>query len=136
MRDAAEPPPKALDLLSHILAAEHLWLARLRASSATVPVWPAFDPAGCARLAEETHAAYRAYLEALRAEDLAGEVPYTNSAGAPFRSTRADILLHVALHGSYHRGQMALLLRQAGAVPQPTDYIAYVRGAPAATRQS
>ena len=38
------------------------------------------------------------------------------------------------LHGAYHRGQIALLLREGGAEPAPTDYIAFVRGAPAATR--
>jgi uncharacterized damage-inducible protein DinB len=45
-----------------------------------------------------------------------------------------DILLQIFLHGTYHRGQVALLLRQGEATPAPTDYIAYVRGAPAATR--
>jgi uncharacterized damage-inducible protein DinB len=40
------------------------------------------------------------------------------------------------LHGAYHRGQIALLIRQAGAVPAPTDYVAFVRGAPTATRSS
>jgi uncharacterized damage-inducible protein DinB len=40
----------------------------------------------------------------------------------------------VALHGSYHRGQIALLVRAGGSTPAPTDYIAFIRGAPAATR--
>jgi uncharacterized damage-inducible protein DinB len=44
--------------------------------------------------------------------------------------------VHVAMHGSYHRGQITMLVRDAGAEPQPTDYIAFVRGAPAATRAS
>jgi uncharacterized damage-inducible protein DinB len=45
-----------------------------------------------------------------------------------------DMLLHVALHGAYHRGQIALLVRAGGSTPSPTDYIAFIRGAPAATR--
>ena len=32
--------------------------------------------------------------------------------------------------------QIALLIRQAGAVPAPTDYVAFVRGAPTATQSS
>jgi uncharacterized damage-inducible protein DinB len=40
----------------------------------------------------------------------------------------------VALHGAYHRGQIAQLLRQNGAQPAATDYIGFVRGVPAATR--
>jgi uncharacterized damage-inducible protein DinB len=55
-----------------------------------------------------------------------------NSAGQAFTSTVEDILLHVCLHGQYHRGQVALLLREAGAAPATTDYIAFARGAPTA----
>jgi uncharacterized damage-inducible protein DinB len=40
----------------------------------------------------------------------------------------------VALHGAYHRGQIAAALRGAGAVPEPTDFIAFARGSAAATR--
>jgi len=37
------------------------------------------------------------------------------------------ILSHVIIHGGYHRGQIAILLRQAGSDPAVTDFIAYVR---------
>ena len=134
LRSATAPPPKALELYAHILGAEHVWVARLRRQAATAPVWPPAELAGCAALAAANHAELTGYLAALDGDALEREVPYTNSAGQFFRSTVSDILLHVALHGCYHRGQVALLLREAGAEPQPTDYIAFVRGAPAATR--
>ena len=54
------------------------------------------------------------------------------SAGQAFRSTLEDILLHVALHGAYHRGQLAMLVRDGHGEPAPTDYIAFVRGVAAA----
>jgi uncharacterized damage-inducible protein DinB len=118
-----------------VLGAEHVWLARLRQEPARVAVWPALELAGCRRLAEEVQRGYAELLAGLDAAGLEREVAYRNSAGDAFRSSRADILLHVALHGCYHRGQVALELRRAGAEPQPTDYIAFVRGAPAATRR-
>ena len=37
------------------------------------------------------------------------------------------MLAHVVLHGSYHRGQIAMLLGQAGAAAPYTDDIEYVR---------
>jgi uncharacterized damage-inducible protein DinB len=67
--------------------------------------------------------------------DLARVATYRNSANIEFTSTVEDILIHVAMHGAYHRGQVARALRQGGAVPEPTDYIAFTRGAPAATRR-
>ena len=39
----------------------------------------------------------------------------------------------MALHGQYHRGKVNLLLRQGGHAPAPVDYVAFVRGVPAAT---
>ena len=44
-------------------------------------------------------------------------------------------MMHVALHGQYHRGKVNLLLRQEGLPPVPPDFIAWVRGVPAATTQ-
>lgn len=119
-----------------MLGAEHVWLARLRQRPAEAAVWPRLDLDGCDALAAATHAGFEALLAGLDAAALDRAIPYTNSAGVAFRSTPRDILLHVALHGCYHRGQVALELRQNGAEPQPTDYIAFVRGAPAATRAS
>ena len=133
LREAPAIPPKALELFAHVLGAEHVWLARLRQTSGRVPVWPSLDLDQCAALALENKAGYGALLDELQADGLRAEVPYTNSAGTSFRTPVEDILLHVALHGCYHRGQVAILLRQNGAVPQPSDYIAFVRGAPAAT---
>ena len=98
-------------------------------------MWPALDLAGCAELAQATHAGYSAVLAELTPAELSRVIPYVNSAGDAFHSTVEDILVHVAMHGSYHRGQVALLLRDAGCEPSPTDYIAFVRGAPAATRR-
>jgi uncharacterized damage-inducible protein DinB len=62
-------------------------------------------------------------------------ITYRNSAGEEFTSSLEDILTHVAMHGSYHRGQVAAWMRQSGETPTPTDYIAFARGSPAATRR-
>jgi uncharacterized damage-inducible protein DinB len=45
----------------------------------------------------------------------------------PFRSQISDILLHVALHSSYHRGQIAAAVRAAGVTPVNTDFITFAR---------
>jgi uncharacterized damage-inducible protein DinB len=131
---AAAPPPRALELYAHVLGAEHLWLARLRQETAAHAVWPRLDVNQCAALARTNASEFKAYIDAATTQTLSSEVPYVNSAGQPFRSRVDDILLHVAMHGSYHRGQVALLVREAGNKPASTDYIAFVRGAPTATR--
>lgn len=134
----AAPPDAAGDartLFAHILGAEHVWLSRLEGRAPRVPVWPTLSLDQCAELARENRDAFDGYVAGLDPDDLSRRVAYRNSAGNAFEDTVEDILLHVALHGSYHRGQIARSLRAGGAVPQVTDYIGFIRGAPAATRQ-
>ena len=88
------------------------------------------DAAGA--LAAENATALRALVWSSSSEQLQRKVAYRNSAGLAFESTIEDMLLQVVLHGCYHRGQIAMLVRGAGAEPSPTDYIAFVRGVPAA----
>jgi len=38
-----------------------------------------------------------------------------------------DIVVHVINHSTYHRAQIALLVRQSGGEPAKTDYIVYQR---------
>jgi uncharacterized damage-inducible protein DinB len=125
---------RALGLYAHVLGAEHVWLARLEQRPPDVAVWPDIPLAECATLSRQNASAYQAFLGDLTETALDEQIPYINSAGQPFRSTVLDILLHVSLHGTYHRGQVALLVRDGGGTPAPTDFIAFVRGAPAATR--
>jgi uncharacterized damage-inducible protein DinB len=133
---APGPDSAALTLYGHILGAEHVWLARLTGVPPRVQVWPVLSLTEARDLGQEAHRALDDYTGGLLPADLDREISYINSAGQTFRSTIEDILLHVCLHGAYHRGQIAQLLRQGGATPIPTDYIAFRRGAPAATRGS
>jgi uncharacterized damage-inducible protein DinB len=132
LRAAGAPAEAALRTYAHILAAEHVWLSRLREQPPTVAIWPTLDLEECARLARANADGYDALLDGLAADDLDREVAYRNSTGQSFHTALGDILLQVATHGSYHRGQVALLLRQGGAEPQATDYIVFVRAAAAA----
>jgi uncharacterized damage-inducible protein DinB len=134
LREAAGVSELARAELAHVVGVEHVWLARLEGRPATVAVWPELTVDECDALAHDTAAGFRAYVERLDDETLERTVHYRNSAGAEFDTKISDILLHVALHGSYHRGKVAAALRGAGAEPAATDYVSFVRGVPAATR--
>jgi len=125
---AGDPPPEALKLLAHLLAAEHIWLARIQAEGPPAhPVWPALAFPECRALADRNRQGYRALLDSLTASQLDAPVAYRDSRGNPFSTGLGDILLHVALHGAHHRGQIAALLRAAGRTPASTDYILFAR---------
>lgn len=125
---AADPPPDALRLFNHIVGAERLWYLRLQQEDwTTQPVWPSLTLEACASLAELNAKTYREYLDNMEEPDLARAITYTNSKGQEYTNTVADILLHMTTHGSYHRGQIARILRRAGQEPPSTDYILFVR---------
>jgi uncharacterized damage-inducible protein DinB len=129
-------PKRAIDFYAHVLGAENVWLTRLEQRPQAVAVWPTLTLEECAELSEENRRRFAAFVERLTSEDLRRTVHYRNSAGLEFDTPIEDILLHVAMHGSYHRGQVSLLVRDAGAEPRPTDFITFVRGVPAATQAS
>lgn len=126
-------PAAVLREYAHVIGAAEVWLARIDGRPSRVPVWPELSLAAVSELAAELRVGYESLLGRLTDGDLARDVIYTNSAGTPFTTRLDDILLHVALHGQYHRGKVNVLLRQAQLSPAPVDYIAFVRGAPAAT---
>lgn len=135
LRDAHSVLKKDLDLYSHILGSEHVWLSRIKGTPAKVAVWPTLTLDEAKRLAAENVAAFEDVISKLTDKGRDTPITYRNSAGDQFTSTLEDILTHVCLHGAYHRGQIAASIRTAGDVPSPTDYIAFARGAPAATRK-
>jgi uncharacterized damage-inducible protein DinB len=134
LRAAATVPSQIVREYAHILGAEETWLARIEGRTARAAIWPAGPLGEVLHLRRTVAESYRAFFAALRDSDLERMVSYRNSAGIEFTTGIGDILLHVMLHGQYHRGKVNLLLRQSGFPPVPTDYIAFVRGMPAATQ--
>src|SRR6185503_2698675 len=99
----------ALRLLSHIIGAQWIWLARLRYESPKMAVWPELI---IEQVPPELDTLRDAWRSLLKSADLSSTIEYRNSKGESWSSTGDDILTHVILHGAYHRGQIATLVRQ------------------------
>lgn len=120
LRDAA--PPAARRRMAHILGAQWTWLQRL-ALGPPVEVWPDLDLEVCTAQLDELRERWRELLGTLTEEGLERRIPYANTKGRRFESTAGEILTHVALHGAYHRGQIAADVRAHGEEPAFTDFI-------------
>lgn len=121
----ARPDPRAAQLFAHIASVEHLWFARIEGRPPDHAVWPeSMTLLESAALAADS--ADR-YTRLVHEADLTRLVAYRNSAGRDYRSAVADVVTHVAMHGSYHRGQIAQRLRATGLEPPYTDFIQYTR---------
>ncbi|MGA2745208.1 MAG: DinB family protein [Candidatus Sulfotelmatobacter sp.] len=118
---------RSLQLMSHILAAELVWLERLKQQPQSVPVWPEPDLAQCEAQAAKMGGLWLEFLDLITAGDVSQSISYKNSKGEEWTSTIVDVLTHVLMHSAYHRGQIATHMRASGETPAYTDFIHGVR---------
>jgi uncharacterized damage-inducible protein DinB len=116
-----------LQLMSHILSAERLWLERLRQQPQSLPVWPEFNVEQGEAQAAEVGRLWRDYLDDMLPAGLSQLISYKNSKGEAWSSAVQDVLTHVLMHSAYHRGQIATHMRASGHAPAYTDFIHAVR---------
>ena len=120
---------KAVELAGHIVAARRLWLFRLGASKEAPTD---FFPRGMtlpelAGRFEEIHAAWSDHLARISEDEITSFFEYRSTEGVRYRNTVEDILTQLHGHSLYHRGQIAMLLRSAGAEPPATDFVFWAR---------
>ncbi|MBI5155569.1 hypothetical protein HZA57_10070 [Candidatus Poribacteria bacterium] len=128
MEAAGQPDSNAVDLLAHTLAARRVWLYRLTNQSTDgMDVFPHATLDECHRDAVECSALWSEYAVRLTAEELARLLDYRNLRGEPYQNFVWAVLMHLATHGAYHRGQAARAMRAAGQTPATTDFILWAR---------
>jgi uncharacterized damage-inducible protein DinB len=121
------PPARAVELLAHIVAAQHIWWGRLHPNAEASPGWPSLTVEESAAALDELAERWRKYFMVISDAELARPVTYTTSTGQSWTSKVGDILQHLAMHGCYHRGQIASHLRLTGVAAPNTDFIRGVR---------
>ena len=120
-------PAPALRIFSHVINAQAIWIARLGGTASPLKVWQEHNLAGLHHWHDQTSDALRQLCEQADETELARHIQYTNSQGDAFDSEVRDILTHAVMHASYHRGQVATRMREAGLEPVNTDFITYCR---------
>ena len=121
------PPEPSIKLLTHIIAAQWLWLDRLQKSPQRTAVWPQAALADCGPQLQALEREWQSFRAGLSESDLAKPCSYKNSKGEDWTSSVVDILNQLILHAAHHRGQISLEIRHSGHVPAPVDYIHAVR---------
>jgi uncharacterized damage-inducible protein DinB len=102
----------------HLLGLPHAFRAP---RSETIPELPALT-AGM----KEVDDWYASYVDGLSDEMLQESVDFVFTSGKPARMRRSEIILHVCLHGTYHRGNAGAVLQLKGLTPSRdsiTDYL-------------
>jgi len=113
--------------LAHLFGAEWIWLERWRGiSPRSLPLAADFPDVEAVRGRwSDVERGQQEFLSGLDPGRLREVVSYVNLKGQTFAYPLWRMLLHVVNHSSYHRGQVATLLRQLGATPLSTDLLLY-----------
>jgi uncharacterized damage-inducible protein DinB len=115
------------DTIAHIYGAEWLWLERWHGRiPSALPSADDFPTIGAIqRGLEEVDRSLVDYVASLAAEDLRRVVQYKTTSGSAQADPIWQMLQHLANHSTYHRGQVATMLRQLGSKATSTDLIGF-----------
>lgn len=122
--------PSIAKTVLHIWGAQYIWLKRLQGES--LSTWPApeFKDNKNESLNGLIQSSNEIVTFAASKDELflTSMYAYKNMKGEPFEDPYEDTLFHVVNHGTYHRGQITTMLREAGVTKlASTDLIHYLR---------
>ena len=119
---------RAVGKMAHLIAARHMWLFRLGVVADRPESW--FPPTTLEQLpaaVEAIEQRWTEYLARLTDADLAADFVCTGGDGRRYRWRLLDLLTQVFGHAWYHRGQIAMLVKDLGGDAVDTDYIFWNR---------
>jgi uncharacterized damage-inducible protein DinB len=127
-RDLGGSFPSIQATVAHLLNAETVWLNRLLGENR-----PGVGPDSVPTVAaarerwNQLKGTYLSLLEQIGDAGLTVSLQAKTSSGQVYSHPRWEVLQHLVNHGTYHRGQIALMMRQVGVAPASTDLILFYR---------
>lgn len=118
-----------LGTLSHVYLAEWVWIKRLRGDS-TAKITDVEAPADLNALEQAWPALHQLWSDwslSLSSEQWQTPLVLRSMQGTEFPLPYWQVVMHLVNHGSYHRGQVATMLRQSGIKPPGTDLVTFYR---------
>ena len=117
--------PSLRSTLVHLAGATRAWAERFDGRDATVLPTVEEVPtlADAARMLNEADERIAAFLAGATPERLAAPLVWKNLKGEPKAAPLWTVLRHTVNHATYHRGQLAAMLRRLGVAPAATDLV-------------
>lgn len=112
--------------LTHIVGAQGTWLSRWTDGRAGI-VGDTGTLVALRREFARSHDELETFARGLHAPDWDRVRVYTDSRGNEQRDTLGTQIVHAINHGTYHRGELSVLLAQLGASPGDLDYLIFSR---------
>jgi uncharacterized damage-inducible protein DinB len=127
-RDLSSSYPSIRDTLTHLLAAEEVWLMRWKGLSPKSMLETASFPDVRSLKVKwaEVEMDQWNFLSKISDESLQEIVEYQNFKDEVWEYPLWAMIHEMVNHASYHRGQVVSMLRQVGAAPTQLDFLVFV----------
>jgi uncharacterized damage-inducible protein DinB/putative sterol carrier protein len=136
--DASLAKEVAIRVLSHVYVVDQIFAANLTGTehghtSANKGHAPTLEELSDAiKISDQWYVDYVSRLEDVQ---LAEWIDFTFTDGAPGRMSREEMLLHVTIHGGYHRGQVGWIMIENSITPPADGLTSYLHKAEASARR-
>jgi uncharacterized damage-inducible protein DinB len=120
-----------LRILDHIHTVDRIFQHHLRGVPHTFKAPRSQEMPQLRALAESAREVddwYVSYVDGLAEKDFEQTLDFNFTSGKPAHMRRGEIILHVCMHGTYHRGNAGALLQLRGLTPSRdavTDFLEY-----------
>jgi uncharacterized damage-inducible protein DinB len=128
----------AIKALSHTYVVDRIFFAHMTQrthaySSANLSEMPTLEDLSAD--IRKSDREYIDYVAALERGQLAEQIDFAFTDGAPGRMSREEMLMHVITHGIGHRGQVSALMLLNAISPAKDGFTTYLHDAEASTRR-
>lgn len=118
--------PTISHTFDHMLSVDHVWWARMNGET------PEQIEEHVYKNCEELENALEEYKSAVdvffqKHVNVSRVIVYKNTKGQEFQQTILETIQHIVNHGTYHRGNIASMIRHLGYSSTSTDYITFLR---------
>jgi uncharacterized damage-inducible protein DinB/putative sterol carrier protein len=128
----------AFRILNHTYAVDRIFAANLTGtehgySSPNPMQAPPLDELSAA--IRKSDQWYINYVSLLNDTQLAEPIDFTFTDGLPGRMSRGEMLMHVTVHGEYHRGQISMLMMENSITPPGDGFTTFLHKTEASSRR-
>ncbi|MGG1688938.1 DinB family protein [Heyndrickxia ginsengihumi] len=118
--------PTLAETFGHIISVDYVWLSRInKEKPSKIQKWTFQTVAEVEKALSELKMKYKLMFQ--KEDDITRMVSYKNTKGELFTQTLFELIQHIVNHGTYHRGNLAAMIRQLGYQGTSTDYITFLR---------
>jgi uncharacterized damage-inducible protein DinB len=118
--------PTISQTIGHINSVNQVWLTRMQGGSPTsIDVQNISSIDDAEKVLVQMRQSFDLFLR--NEKDISRNIFYKNTKGTVFQQTIFEIIQHLVNHGTYHRGNIAAMIRQSGYQGTSTDYITFLR---------